>query len=143
MADRLFIYGTLLGSAQHPMGALLRQSGRLIGTGSIQARLYIIDDPDAPGENFYPGAVPSADPADRVYGELHEVHDPEVFTAFDQFEACAPGCTEPYEFLRRPVLVAMEEGEALWGRAYLYTWDVSAAQHVPEGRYVEVAPDVR
>ncbi|MEL7117313.1 MAG: gamma-glutamylcyclotransferase family protein, partial [Pseudomonadota bacterium] len=142
MSDFLFVYGTLLAVAQHPMGDLLRAKGRFVGRGSIQARLYIIDDPDAPGRNFYPGAVPSANPHERVFGEVHEVLDRDVFEAFDRFEACAPGDTEPYEFLRRPVRVTLEVGQELWARSYLYTWDVATAEYVPRGRYTEVSPDV-
>lgn len=141
--DLLFVYGTLLAVAEHPMGALLKAHGRFVAAASIQARLYIIDDPDDPGQNFYPGAVPSGDPADRVHGELHEIHDPSVFAAFDRFEACAPGDAEPHEFLRRPVDVTLENGQRVRARSYLYTWDTSRARLVPEGRYKEVSPDIR
>lgn len=143
MLDPLFVYGTLMSVARHPMGDLLRASGRSLGFGSIQARLYVIDDPDDPGKNYYPGAVPSANPADRVFGELHEVRDADVFAAFDRFEACAPGCTEPYEFLRRPVHVTLDSGAQIWARSYLYTWDVSGAQLIPSGRYSGAASEVR
>jgi gamma-glutamylcyclotransferase (GGCT)/AIG2-like uncharacterized protein YtfP len=143
LTDKLFVYGTLLAAAQHPMGARLRAAGHVLGEGHIQARLYIIDDPDAPGQNFYPGAVPSADPADRVHGTLYEVTDPSVFEAFDVFEACAPGCTQPFEFLRRPVEVTLGDGSRAWATSYLYTWDVSGAQHVPGGRYTSISPEVR
>jgi gamma-glutamylcyclotransferase (GGCT)/AIG2-like uncharacterized protein YtfP len=143
-SELLFVYGTLLGQSGHPMSRLLAEHGRLLGEGSIRARLYIIDDPDEPGQNFYPGAVPSANAADRVFGELHQVLNPTpVFEAFDVFEACAPGANEPYEFLRRPVLVTLKDGTRHWARSYLYTWDVSGARHVPSGRYTEAAPDIR
>jgi gamma-glutamylcyclotransferase (GGCT)/AIG2-like uncharacterized protein YtfP len=143
MSEHLFVYGTLTAVAQHPMGDRLRAAGRFMGDGHIRARLYIIDDPDEPGQNFYPGAVPSADPTDRVYGTVYEVTDSSVFAAFDEFEACAPGCTEPYEFLRRPVEVTLDNGQTLWATSYLYTWDVSRAEHVVSGRYTSVSPEVR
>lgn len=144
MQPKLFVYGTLLAVAEHAMGALLRQNGALIGPGHIQARLYMIDDPDAPGENSYPGALPSPDPADRVHGELYEVHNPKtVFDAFDDFEACSARWPEPHEFLRRPVTVTMVDGTDLPATSYLYTWDISTATPIPSGRFTQVAPDVR
>lgn len=144
MSQFLFVYGTLLAVAQHPMGDLLRAHGRKIGAGSIRARLYIIDDPDDPGQNAYPGALPSPDPQDRVYGELHEVTNPgAVFPEFDRFEACSPEWPEPHEFLLRRVDVLMEDGTQRVAQSYLYTWDVSTAQHIPSGRYSDVSPEVR
>ena len=135
MLDRLFIYGTLLAVAEHPMGDLLRTAGRFVGVGAIQARLYVIDDPDAPGQNAYPGAVPSPDPADQVHGEIWAVHDPAIWPRLDAFEACSDDWPEPHEFLLRAVEVRMEDGSLLPARSYLYTWDVSTAQHLPDGRY--------
>jgi len=141
--ERLFVYGTLLATARHPMGDLLRRAGELVGRGSIQARLYVIDDPD-PIDNRYPGAVISPDPADRTHGEVWRIDRERetVFAALDRFEGCAPGCEEPFEFLLRTVDVAMEGGGRLAAGAYLYTWDVARARHVPSGRFVDVAPDV-
>lgn len=140
----LFVYGTLLTIADHPMGALLRQYGRMIGTGSIQARLYIIDDPDDPGQNFYPGALPAANPADRVYGEVYEITDPDaVFPAFDRYEACSPDWPEPHEFILRRVTVTLADGAVLPAVSYLYSWDVSGAEPVPSGRFAGPAGAVR
>ncbi len=140
----LFVYGTLRASADHPMGRLLRDHAELIGAGSIRARLYVIDDPDEPGQNFYPGALPSPDPGDRVYGELYLITRPEhVFAAFDRYEACSPDHPEPHEFILRQIPVRMEDGQQILARSYLYSWDVSGAERVLSGRYTDRAPDVR
>ncbi len=126
------------------MGTLLRENGTLIGRGSIQARLYIINDPDDPGQNFYPGALPSPRAADRVYGEIYEVHAPDdVFDAFDAYEACSPDWPEPHEFLRRKVMVRLDDGTYREAISYLYSWDISEAEHVPSGRFHQIAPNVR
>ncbi len=140
----LFVYGTLLAVAEHPMGRLLQQNGRLLGEGFIRARLYMIDDPDAPGENRYPGALPSPAPSDRVYGEVHEIHAPDIlFPAFDDFEACGPNWPEPHEFLRRQVDVTLTKGGVIAATSYLYTWDVSDAERLLSGRFKEVSTHVR
>lgn len=140
----LFVYGTLLAEAQHPMGALLRKHGHVVGRGHIQARLYIIEEVDDQGPNSYPGAVPSPVAEDLVHGMVYEVTNPgPVFEAFDDFEACAPGWPEPYEFLLRPIDVTMKDGAILRAASYLYTWDTSRATLVASGRFEQVAPHVR
>ena len=65
--SHLFVYGTLLSVAEHPMGDLLRQRAQPVGEGYIQACLYIIEEIDAQGLNRFPGAVPSARPHDRMF----------------------------------------------------------------------------
>ncbi|MBP0482711.1 gamma-glutamylcyclotransferase family protein [Sagittula salina] len=140
----LFVYGTLTDTAGHRLGDLLKRHGTRIGSGSIRARLYLIDDPDLPGEgNFYPGALPSPDPDDRVWGEVHEVHAPDIlFPQFDTYEGCSPDWPEPHEFLRRLVEVTLQDGSYTHAQTYLYTWDVSRAVHLPTGRFTARAPDV-
>ncbi|MEZ5924249.1 MAG: gamma-glutamylcyclotransferase family protein [Hyphomicrobiaceae bacterium] len=140
----LFVYGTLLTVARHPMGDLLREKARPAGLGSIQARLYVIQDPDDP-RNAYPGAKPSGDPRDRVHGALYEiVSDVEaVLAELDRYEACTPDWPEPHEFLRRRVPVRREDGSTCHAVCYLYTWDVSDARPIATGRYDIYSPDVR
>lgn len=144
MTDLLFVYGTLLESAAHPLSALLALHGERAGQGTIRARLYIVREIDEEGPNAYPAAVPSAHPEDLVHGEVWRLLRPgAVLPRFDDYEACAPGWQEPYEFLRRPVDVTMQDGAVLRARAYLYTWDVSRAEHVPSGRFAGRAPATR
>lgn len=143
LPDRLFVYGTLLTVAEHPMGALLRDKARFLAHGAIQARLYIIDDPDDPGANFYPGALPSPDPADRVHGEVYSLTDPaHLIEAFNDYEACSPNWPEPHEFLLRNLPVQTDQG-LIQAATYLYTWDVTGARHIPSGRFTELSPDTR
>ena len=142
--DLLFIYGTLMSVAEHPLGTLLRDNARFVGAGSIQARLYSITEVDAHGPNTYPGALPSPDPADRVFGELWQVTNPgPVWPALDRHEACTPDWPEPHEFLLRPVPVTLDDGRVMKAVSYLYAWDVSTAQPIPSGRYDTVSPYVR
>lgn len=141
----LFIYGTLLAVSEHPLAALLRDRAERVGTGSIRARLYMIEEEDAQGYNIFPGAVPSAYDEDRVFGEVWNITDPgAVYPAFDAYENCGPDWPQPNEFLLRPVDVRLDQtARDLRCRAYLYTWDVTRARHVPSGRFTERAPQTR
>lgn len=141
--NHLFVYGTLLAVADHPMGRVLHRAGRKIGTGWFHGRLYIIDDPEEPG-NRYPGAVPSGYEDDRVFGELWELDDPAGQLAeFDVYEACDPSRPAPHEFLRRTIPVTLSDGAVVQSVCYLYAWDTSRATLIPDGRFREALPDAR
>lgn len=135
--EHLFVYGTLLKRADHPLGGLMRARSRLVGEGSIRGRLYHICDPDD-RTNFYPGAVPSGAEHERVHGEVYEIEGAaELIEVLDHYEACSPAWPEPHEFLRRRVSVRLGCGATLWALAYLYTWDISSAEWIRSGRYEE------
>lgn len=141
--SHLFVYGTLLAVADHPMGRLLRGGATLIGQGWFRGRLYIIDDPEEPG-NRYPGAVPSGFAADRVHGEIWHLTDTErLIDAFDVYEACDPSRPEPHEFTRRVIPVTGEDGATVWAASYLYAWDTSRASLIPDGQFTHHMPDTR
>lgn len=139
-STHLFVYGTLLTAAEHPMGQKLRDGAKLVGIGWIRACLYNIDDPEDPG-NLYPGAVPSGYDHDRVYGELYVLRDPgSLLLAFDIYEACDVSRPEPHEFQRRAVPVTLDDGRVLSAVSYLYGWDLSRATRISSGRYNLVSP---
>lgn len=142
--DAIFVYGTLLSTAGHHLGGFLRDRARLIGRGSIQARLYVIEEVDADGVNHYPGALPSPFAEDRVYGELYELLDPgTLLPELDRFEACSPDWPEPHEFMLRRLDARLEDGASATVWTYLYTWDVSRARAIPSGRFEMEMPGAR
>ncbi len=144
LPDHLFVYGTLLTVADHPLGNMLRTQARLIGPGHIRARLYIIEEEDAQGHNSFPGALPSMFDQDQVHGELYSLTNPApLIAAFNDYEACSPIWPEPYEFLLRPIDVTLSDGTVQRAATYLYTHDVSRARHIPSGRFNQVASDTR
>lgn len=139
----LFVYGTLLDSAQHPMGRLLQEHATHMGSGWFRGRLYIIDDPEEPG-NRYPGAVPSGYEEDKVFGELFHLSDPEqLLPRFDVYEACDSSRPQPHEFQRRLVEVVLDSGRSHRAICYLYAWDTSRASLVDSGRFAESMPNAR
>lgn len=142
--SHLFVYGTLLTAAEHPMGTRLRTSCEFIGQGWIRAQLYNIEDPEDPG-NRYPGAVPSGYDQDKVYGELYALRDDaeSLIAAFDIYEACDPSRPEPHEFMRRRIPVTLNDNTLVDAISYLYAWDLSRATRVPSGRFNRLAPETR
>jgi gamma-glutamylcyclotransferase (GGCT)/AIG2-like uncharacterized protein YtfP len=128
MNPHLFVYGSLMSTARHPMGERLRAEAQLIGAATIQGRLYRV--------SWYPGVVESADPGDRVHGEVYVLGDPGRALAWlDAYEGIAADndASAEYTRLERPVRLATGEETAAW--VYLYRKDVSGLALVAEGRW--------
>ncbi|MGP6087681.1 gamma-glutamylcyclotransferase family protein [Antarctobacter jejuensis] len=139
----LFVYGTLMTVADHPIGHRLREDASLVGHGWIRACLYTIDDPEEPG-NLYPGAVPSGHEEDRVFGEVYTLRNTgSLLPALDEYEACDASRPEPHEFLRRSVPVTLHDGRVVASVCYFYAWDLSRATRIPSGRFDRSAPHTR
>src|SRR5262245_52285371 len=109
MNSYLFVYGSLLSTAEHRMGARLRREARRIGAATLQGRLYRV--------SWYPGAVDSTDPAQRVHGEVYALDNPKLALAWlDAYEGIVPGRGEAGEYRRveRPVQFATGAQTAAW-----------------------------
>ena len=133
MNPNLFVYGSLMSTARHPMGERLRAEARLIGPATIQGRLYRV--------SWYPGAVESADPQQRVHGEVYALDDPGRALAWlDAYEGIVPGneAAGEYQRMQQPVRLATNAELAAW--VYLYRNDVTAFTSVPDGRWTATAP---
>jgi gamma-glutamylcyclotransferase (GGCT)/AIG2-like uncharacterized protein YtfP len=129
MNARLFVYGTLLSAAGHPMGTRLRREARLVGPATIEGRLYSL--------GRYPGLVEADGAAGPVYGELYALRTPAVTLKWlDTYEGILPGKPEesPYERLVRPV--RPESGETVDAWVYLYRRSVRLRPEVEDGRWI-------
>jgi gamma-glutamylcyclotransferase (GGCT)/AIG2-like uncharacterized protein YtfP len=128
-SDRLFVYGTLMRSFDHPMAQLLSRSADFIGEARCRGRLYLV--------KHYPGLVLSDEPADVVFGELYRLRHPdELLREFDMYEACGEGFLEPTEYIRQMLPVISEAGtEEAW--TYLYNWPVAHLPRIASGRFLE------
>ena len=125
----LFVYGTLLSSVGHPMGARLRREGTLIGEASIQGRLYRV--------SHYPGLVEAPDTQMQVTGEVYELNNPRAsFQWLDAYEGIALGADpdNEYERVERPMRLTSGEQVTAW--VYLYRKPISGLRRIPEGRWV-------
>jgi gamma-glutamylcyclotransferase (GGCT)/AIG2-like uncharacterized protein YtfP len=113
MNAHLFVYGTLLSRARHPMGARLRREARLLGAATMPGRLYSL--------GRYPGMVEATDADCLVHGELYSLNDPAASLEWlDAYEGVVPGSQDQnqYERAERPVRLAT--GEEIKGWVYLY-----------------------
>jgi gamma-glutamylcyclotransferase (GGCT)/AIG2-like uncharacterized protein YtfP len=129
MNPHLFVYGTLLSGARHPMGARLQREASLVGAASVQGRLYDL--------GRYPGLVESADAGDIVHGEVYALDDPvSALPWLDAYEGIRPDKAEgnPYERVERAVRLG--SGATLTAWVYLYRKSVRQRPPIPGGRWL-------
>ncbi len=128
-SDRLFVYGTLMRSFDHPMAQLLSRSADFIGEARCQGRLYRV--------KHYPGLVLSDDADDVVFGELYRLRQPaELLREFDMYEACGEGFAQPTEYVRRMLPVTSDGRTAGEAWTYLYNWPVAHLPRIASGRFM-------
>lgn len=129
-AEYLFVYGTLMKAAGHPMAGHLARHASCIGPATFNGRLYRVAS--------YPGVVASDDGADVVHGELYELTDADTLFAFlDDYEGCSPGDPQPHEYVRvqRSVSTGAKPTKA-W--IYLYNRPVEKLIRIASGRFLSV-----
>jgi gamma-glutamylcyclotransferase (GGCT)/AIG2-like uncharacterized protein YtfP len=128
MNPHLFVYGTLLSGAQHPMGARLGRESRLLGEAFIAGcRLYSL--------GRYPGLVETAGAGGLVYGEVYALNNPTVSLKWlDAYERISPdNANNDYERCER--VVSLASGEELRAWVYLYRASVRGLPQLPGGRW--------
>jgi gamma-glutamylcyclotransferase (GGCT)/AIG2-like uncharacterized protein YtfP len=129
MNPHLFVYGSLLARAHHPMGERLAREARLMGEGSLPGRLYKVD--------WYPGLVEAADTGERVYGEVHALSDPiRTLRWLDAYEGVAEGGGRDSDYVRSERAVWLAGGAQISCWVYLYCKDVSGLVFLPDGRWL-------
>ena len=128
MNSHLFVYGTLLSGAEHPMGARLARESRLLGEASIAGcRLYSL--------GRYPGLVETADAGGLVHGEVYVLNRPAASLKWlDAYERISPdNANNDYERCERVVILASREELKAW--VYLYRASVRGLPEVADGRW--------
>jgi gamma-glutamylcyclotransferase (GGCT)/AIG2-like uncharacterized protein YtfP len=129
-SDRLFVYGTLMRSFDHPMARLLTANADFLGDAQCGGRLYLV--------RHYPGLVLSGDSADIVYGEVYRLREPgALLREFDMYEACGEGFEEPTEYVRRMLPVTLADGTTGEAWTYVYNWPVAELPLIASGRFLE------
>ena len=110
--DLLFVYGSLRHNSNHPLARHLREQAKWLGIAEFCGRLFEVD--------IYPGAVPSNEPAHRIFGGLYRLHEPaRILPLLDSYEEFGNEFAEPNEFVRELRQVLMND-RPLFSWIYLY-----------------------
>jgi len=126
----LFVYGTLRRDFKSKMHSFLAEHADFIGRATYQGKLYKID--------YYPGAVPSNNPKDVVYGEVYQLREPAlVLSKLDEYEECGPKFPSPTEYIRKVQAVQLESGEIVWAWVYLYNRSTNHLELVSSGDFLK------
>lgn len=134
--QHLFVYGTLR-PGQHAMADLLASGASRVGPGTIQGRLFLVDD--------YPGAIWSADPQDRVHGEVFRLAGDadEVLCRLDEYEHYDPRHPATSLFVRGVGDVRLSDGTRLPAWIYYFNGVTRQLTPIPSGDFFEVQSDAR
>lgn len=124
----LFVYGTLRRDAKHPIADCLKQQAKFIGSASYQGKLYKVAD--------YPAVVASSNPADKVYGEVYQLLNADLWSTLDDYEECSPSFPPPTEYRRLLQTVYLANGEAISAWLYRYNRPVSNLEMIKSGDFL-------
>jgi gamma-glutamylcyclotransferase (GGCT)/AIG2-like uncharacterized protein YtfP len=128
MNAHLFVYGTLLSAAGHPMGDRLRRESRLVGVASIEGKLFNL--------GRYPGLVEAPGAGTRVHGEVYALSAPATSLEWlDAYEGIVPDRPDRNDYARVERLAQLASGEALTTWVYVYLKPVPAVGLIPDGRW--------
>lgn len=129
MQSFLFVYGTLRSGAKHLMHQVLIKHSRFIGMAHFQGRLYRV--------THYPAVVASANPDEKVLGEVYQLLQPEqTLPELDRYEECGTDFPEPQEYRREQQPVRLENGDSVMAWVYLYNRDTEMLTSIPSGDFL-------
>ena len=117
---RLFVYGSLRAGEAGEMAALLHQSARHLGEGTIRAGLYAV--------SWYSIAAPCDEPGAVVHGDVFALDAAVakgVLAALDAYEGG--------EFRRTAVEVRMDDETSVAAQAYLCAASVAGLRRIEHG----------
>ncbi|HXF53926.1 MAG TPA: gamma-glutamylcyclotransferase family protein [Hyphomicrobiaceae bacterium] len=136
MPEYLFVYGTLMSTAAHPMGARLAKEAVNLGPATIAGRLYDFGK--------WPGLRDCHDTRSIVHGEVYALNDAtRSLDWLDAYEGIHPAAPTLTEYVRARRTVQLCDGRELTAWVYLYQWDVRAGRPLPEGRWRPAPTAVR
>jgi gamma-glutamylcyclotransferase (GGCT)/AIG2-like uncharacterized protein YtfP len=129
--QHLFVYGTLR-KGQPDMDRLLGAHAIDVGRGTLQGRLYLVDD--------FPGAKVSEHPDDRVHGEIYRLVDASpALAALDEYEEYNPTDPKHSLFVRRLAPIRLADGTTLSAWVYLYNRSTEGLRSIPSGDFLDAA----
>ncbi|WP_308992297.1 gamma-glutamylcyclotransferase family protein [Mariniflexile litorale] len=128
-SEYLFVYGTLLKDFESYMSKFLEQNSEFVGAGYFNGNLYKI--------SWYPGAVLSDKPSDKVYGHIFKIFNKEkTFKVLDDYEGIGDTGEHANEYTRTLIDAYLETNETVKTWMYSYNLPTTHLQHIPSGKYV-------
>ncbi|MBP0904203.1 gamma-glutamylcyclotransferase [Mariniflexile gromovii] len=129
MSEYLFVYGTLLKDFESYMSKFLERNSEFVGSGYFQGNLYEI--------SWYPGAVLSDQPNDKVYGHIFKIINPEkTFQVLDDYEGIGDTGEHANEYTRTLIDAYLNETEPIKTYVYIYNLPTAHLKHISSGKYV-------
>ena len=128
-SEYLFVYGTLLKDFDSYMSKFLNKNSEFIGTGYFNGRLYQI--------SWYPGAVLSDLPSERVFGHLFKIHNKEkTFQILDDYEGIGESAEHPNEYKRVLIDAYLDSNVIINTWVYVYNLPTTHLKLITSGNYL-------
>lgn len=127
-AEYLFVYGLLRRKANHEMSDFLFENAEFVSEASYQGRLYLV--------SHYPGVIPSADPSDRVVGDVYKIEKDLIFRELDQFEGVGEEFSSPNEYRRVKQQIGIAGSKEIDCWIYLYNHPTSGCKRIFNGDFL-------
>lgn len=129
-SEYLFVYGTLLKDFDSYMSKFLNKHSEFIGNAYFTGRLYDL--------GWYPGAVASDNPSERVYGNVFKLKNTdEVFKVLDDYEGVGNTSTYHNEYKRELINAYLDDGERLKIWVYIYNASTKDLKRIFSGNYMD------
>lgn len=128
MNNLVYVYGTLMLSSGHPMGAKLASEADFIGLAKVHGRLYDFGK--------WPGLYLSDDPSEIVHGEAWRLRSPASLAWMDEYEGIRPDVAQP-EYERIQHRVTIEELGTAVASLYAYRWPIDYHPRIMSGRWMD------
>jgi len=124
----LFVYGTLRRCSDNDMRKLLELDAEFLSCAWFNGKLFKV--------TYYPCAIPSVDPSDRVYGELYRLKSPKyILEKLDDYEECSDKYPDPKEYIRESKLVHASTGDSIRAWIYIYNRSVEGLVQIMSGDF--------
>lgn len=128
-SDYLFVYGTLLKDFESYMSKFLEKNSEFIGTGYFNGKLFEI--------SWYPGAVLSSVPTDKVFGHIFKILNKEkTFQILDNYEGMRDTSEHPNEYKRELIDSYFDSNEPIKTWVYVYIRSIENLKLISSGNYL-------
>ncbi|MFZ0458939.1 MAG: gamma-glutamylcyclotransferase family protein [Rhodoplanes sp.] len=86
----------------------------------------------------YPGAVPSREPHDRVFGEVYRLREAaDLLFKLDDYEGCGPAAAAPTQYVRTTARITLTNETIVHAWIYVYNKPVHGLERIRSGFFLE------